>query len=64
VRDRDALCIDGAWTSPLGDGVIAAGSPATEETLAGVPEGTAEAAAAFGRMRAGQGARSLIEVAP
>ncbi|TDE35184.1 aldehyde dehydrogenase family protein [Actinomadura sp. 6K520] len=42
VRDRDALYIDGAWTSPLGAGVIAVENPATEETLATVPEGTAE----------------------
>ena len=42
MRDRDALYIDGAWTSPLGDGVIAVENPATEETLATVPEGTAE----------------------
>ena len=42
MRDRDALYIDGAWTSPLGTGVIAVENPATEETLATVPEGTAE----------------------
>ena len=42
MRDRDALYIDGAWTSPLGGGAIAVENPATEETLATVPEGTAE----------------------
>ncbi|MFC4051394.1 aldehyde dehydrogenase family protein [Actinomadura syzygii] len=42
MHDRDALYIDGAWTSPQGGGVIAVENPATEETLGTVPEGTAE----------------------
>lgn len=42
MHDRDALYIGGEWTSPLGRGVIEVENPATEETLAAVPEGTAE----------------------
>ncbi|MFI0484617.1 aldehyde dehydrogenase family protein [Actinomadura sp. 9N215] len=40
MPDRDALYIDGEWTSPSGRGVIAVENPATEETLGTVPEGT------------------------
>ncbi|TMR06701.1 aldehyde dehydrogenase family protein [Actinomadura soli] len=42
MHDRDALYIDGEWTSPSGRGVIAVENPATEETLGTVPEGTAD----------------------
>ena len=54
--ERDQIFINGAWVAPSGDEVIEVINPATEETIATVPRGTADdvdraaqaAAAAFG----------------
>ncbi len=41
MQSRDALYINGAWATPGGSGRIAVVNPATEETMAWIPEGTA-----------------------
>jgi aldehyde dehydrogenase (NAD+) len=42
MQNRDQFYIDGQWVRPRGDKTISVINPATEETLARIPEGTAE----------------------
>ena len=41
MSDRTSVYINGQWTAPAGNGRIAVENPATEQTFAFVPEGTA-----------------------